>query len=359
MMHSWLIPSIVTLVLVLSCTPCSATVDVTLKPVRFCADKATFRCRKFAYPFGKFWENAGVRGNKQDNIFLSVMSPPTKRDIEYIVFLSSGQQGLTGRGQGSNVVSGAPSDYRWNTNENCCKKITLNPKSIAAQMYQNKDGKYWPRKKTLAITIFNNQFNFLTSKSQKDKVLAGYADFLDSLVEWNNIKGIHLGGASRGACLAMRLAQELPKKFNLKSTKFIINSVDGVCKATQHEFGVQLRDPIKNSHVDARHTYQAYRTDLNKQFPASMRQNLCIRHVLGGEDVTKVGLGVRAFSHTSCDTNETTCALKLPGDSDFAWYTQQWTPHCHQCLGRDYALEDYTVIPALKHFEMCREHFHI
>eukprot|EP00286_Rhodomonas_abbreviata_P023072 CAMPEP_0181295124 /NCGR_PEP_ID=MMETSP1101-20121128/3974_1 /TAXON_ID=46948 /ORGANISM="Rhodomonas abbreviata, Strain Caron Lab Isolate" /LENGTH=419 /DNA_ID=CAMNT_0023399843 /DNA_START=83 /DNA_END=1343 /DNA_ORIENTATION=+ len=314
-------------------------VATTMKPIRYCSDKKWWGCKTRGYPYGSFWENAGMSNDNQDKAFFAIMgSAPSRSNVEYVVLFSSGQQGSSGgsSGDAANVVSGAYDDWKWNTNENPSEPRSVDSRSIAAKFY-NDQTKYLPHSKTLYLTLWDAQFNHMASTGEKEDTLDGYSDFLNSKVYWANIKGIILVGSSRGGCLAMRLSQHLRARYNLNHVQFAVGSVDGVCKYSQDELGTTsstINNPVATS------GYKAYKTAMDQQFVD--KSNYCILHLVGGEEVTGLALGVRPFTHDTCTS--VSCTLTENGET---WYKQTWNDLCHQCAGRDYNEADITIDPML------------
>lgn len=332
-----------------------SSVPIQLKPLRYCSNKKWWGCKTRGYPYGQFWENAGMSNDNQDKAFFATMgSVPSRSNVEYIAIFSSGQQGSSGgsSGDAKNVVSGATDNYKWNTDENSSEPRSVQSQSVAAQFY-NDQSRFLPQSKTLYLTLWDSQFNQLASSGEKEDTLNGYADYLNSKVYWSNIKGIVLVGSSRGGCLVMRLSQKLRSKFSLSSVDFAIASLDGVCKKSQSEFGT-TSDKLDNPLSSAPNSYEAYETNMYNQFPSSTRDNHCVWHLATGDEVTGVGLGVRAFTHSSC-SSASGCTLNDSNGEPF--YTQKWASMTHKQAGREFSFSSETVTPILNHLDGCKDRF--
>mmetsp|Transcript_49524 Transcript_49524/g.99361 ORF Transcript_49524/g.99361 Transcript_49524/m.99361 type:complete len:149 (-) Transcript_49524:222-668(-) len=145
----------------------------------------------------------------------------------------------------------------------------------------------------------------------------------------------------------MRLAKEI--KVKAPSADFAVGSVDGVCKYTQSELGTR-NSKIDNPIPAAPSSYKAYKTNLASEF--SDKDHFCIFHLVGGQEVTGLALGVRAFTHETCSAE--TCALSNNGKD---WYKQQWINLAHQTAGRDYSKASITIDPMVQHIKDCKTRF--
>ena len=345
--------AVISMVMLGSSPTQAANVGVTMRPLRYCSDKRWWGCKTRSYPYGGYWNNNGMSTDNQNKAFFATMgSVPSRSNVQYIAIFSSGQQGSSGGDDVRNAISGATDNWKWNTDENGSEPRSVRDGSVAERFY-NDQTRFLPRSKTLYLSIWDPQFNHMASSGEKTDTLNGYADYLNSKVYWSNIKGVVIAGSSRGGCLAMRLSQHLRTRFNLGSnTKFAVASVDGVCKYTQSELGTTsstMDNPVHSG------SWKVYKTDMNGQFPSSVRDRYCILHLAGGEEVTGVALGVRAFGHSGSACGSTGgCTLTHNGN---VWYKQTWNTLCHTCAGRDISNSAIIRDPILNHFESCKNRF--
>lgn len=326
----------------------AADVSVTMKPLRYCKDKKWWGCKTRGYPYGNYWENAGMSNDNQDKAFMAVMGTAPSNP-KYIALFTSGQQGSSGGAAFGNVVSGATPNWRWNTNENGDESRSVDEDSVAAEFY-NDQTRFLSRSDTLYLTLWDAQFNHMASSGEKEDTLEGYAKYIDSLVNWSNIEGIVMVGSSRGGCLVMRLSQELKSRYGLSTVQFALGSVDGVCKKSQSEFGTYsstITNPTNSN-------YKAYKTDVSTELSGD-KESYCVYHLALGQEVTGLALGVRTFTHETCAA--TGCELK--DSQDEVWYKQDWDNICHTCAGQDFSQSnlDKTVTPMLDHLEDCKSRF--
>ncbi|CAB9501420.1 expressed unknown protein [Seminavis robusta] len=326
-------------------------VKVNMQPLRYCSDRRWWGCQARAYPYGEYWENAGMSSNHQNAAFMGIMGeePAAPR---YLAIFSHGQQGLHGQigDATANVFCGSDMEWKWNTDENPSQTIHLDGKSAAAQFY-NDQSRFLPQSDTLFLTIFDPQFSQQFSEHEKNEILDGYASFLDSKVyDWADIEGVVFVGASRGGCFVTRLAQKLEASYLQDGAKVALSVVDPVCKMAQEEYGV-TSDTIDNPLNTA---YRSYTTDVAAQL-SGPKENYCVRNLALGEEISGMFLGVRGWSHNTC--TESTCYLN--DASDQPYYTQVWANMCHSCVGRQYddASLDVTVNPILDHLEGCMARF--
>lgn len=339
----------------------AADLTVTVKPVRYCSSTGWFGiCTGHSYPWGNFWENAGVSGNDQDKIFMAYMAtPPSPSAVKNIVFLSSGQQGSSGGDAQNNVVSGYKAGYSWDTKLNGQKSRSLDGRSLAVRFKDENLADFSPSD-TVFVTVANSMFNHMLWSSTKSKFLTAFTNFLGSHVSsWSNVEKIYLAGSSRGGCLVSRLAKKLmdDSSIDVANAKFTVHVVDGVCKYTQNEYGT-TSDTIDNpnSPNSAFQNYKGRKTDISSQIAtAANKRQMCMRHVVGGEEVTQLALGVRAFTHDTC-TSSAGCTLTDSNGDEY--YKQTWHDITHTDFGRNYAFDHVTVENFLDHYQTaCKPKF--
>jgi len=330
-----------------------ADLTVTVKPVRYCSSTWFGLCNGRSYPWGNYWENAGVSGNDQDKIFMAYLSsPPARAAVRNIVFLTSGQQGSSGGADENNVVSGYKSGWSWNTKKDGQRSRSLEGESLAIRFHGEKSVEF-PTSNTVFITVANSMFNHLKSSSTKEKFLTAYANFLGSHIYWSNVEKIYFAGSSRGGCLVARLAKKLMDDPSIDA-KFSVNTVDGVCKYTQNEFGTTsstIDNP--NSPNSTFKNYKGRKTNISNQ--VADKQQMCMKAVVGGQEVTNVGLGVRAFTHETCHSSSGCTLNDSNGDQ---YYKQTWHDIDHTDFGRNYNYKAVTVQGFLDHYEnVCKVKF--
>ena len=323
-------------------------VMVEMTPLRYCSDKRWWGCRKHAFPLGGFWDDAGMWGAHQDRAFMAVMGE-APANPKYIAIFIHGQQGLSGDIEDSvaNVVAGSQSEWKWETDNVGSKTKSVDSRSAAARFY-NDQSRFLSNDETLYLTIWDPQFNHVAF--DKEKIIEGYAKFLDSKVNWANVDGIVMVGISRGGCLAMRLAEDLRARYWLAHVQFALDVIDPVCRAREDEFGTYVETIINPVNSD----YESWKTDIPGQL-GGIQENYCIRNLALGEDVSGIGLGIRGFTHETCTAVD--CQLNDFNGAPF--YEQKWDDLCHSCAGRQFDAESLaiTVEPVLAHLERCKTRF--
>jgi len=304
--------------------------------------------------WGDFWDLWDV---KIKNAYMAYIGEKPS-SIEYIALFIAGQQKMVDGRKTPSITSGAvDGDYASDT------MIPIDPLSMSGLFFDCKDGFCFDKAKTLQLSIFDAQFEWEHSKERKRKMLDGYVDFLLDKINGKegNVKVIYLAGASRGGCLVARMAQSLMAVEALKTTKFIVQSFDGVCNQNQEEFGTKddsdkkIVNPLCRSD-DCGSSWFAWRTNIKKQFESDDYERLCMRHVVGGKQVI-VGFA-HAFSHKSCSTIDCT----LTTDNGWKWYEQTWVKLKHGVITGDDAdtlhmHDDEVVDPMIQHFMQCKQKF--
>lgn len=332
----------ITLAFAASVSVVLADLTVTVKPARYCSSTGWFGvCTGHTYPWGNYWSNAGISGGDQDKIFMAYLAPaPDESAVRNIVFTTSGQQGGSGGADYANVVSGFKAGWSWNTKKNESEPRSLDGRSLAVR-FKDENSVTFSTSDTVFITVANSMFNHLKSPSTKNKYLTAYANFLGSHVSnWSNVENIYFAGSSRGGCLVARLAKKLmdDPSIDVSNAKFSVNTIDAVCRKNDDEYGTTsstIDNP--NSPNSLFKNYKAYKTGIDHQVAtAANKRQMCMRTMVGGEEVTDFGLGVRAFTHDSCHSSSG-CTLY---DSDGkAYYRQTWHDITHEDFGRNYSYD--------------------
>ena len=287
------------------------------------------------------WEANKVRNTRQRKTFFGTIWAPPRRDVRRIAIFSAGQQTVAGLGDHANLIASSFEGYRKRFgNRDCCKEVALDRRGLAGRFVTSQPrGSRWNENNTLVVSVHDLQFNHIFSKRAKRRVLASFYDWLSARVDWNNIDYVYLAGSSRGGCFSMRFGDHIMRKAATpQRTRFILQSVDGVCNKGQGEFGTsgsKIDNPLRR-----KAKYKLYPTDVRAQFPSGRLGNICAFQIAGGEEVTKLGLGVHAFSEQSARgrTGETTLV-----EGGHTFYRQQWSTFRHPELGRDGSLNPNTV----------------
>jgi hypothetical protein len=294
-----------------------------------------------------------MSGGEQNKAFFAVIGSIPK-SIKYIAIFVNGQQGIGFVQANRDVISGASDDWRWDTDEDPTEPRFINGLSAAARFYHDQY-RFLPQSETLYLSIWDLRFNLEQLKRNKEEMLEGYASFLNSMVDWNNVKGVVIAGASRGGCFALRLPQKLRSMYTLSEVKFALASIDGVCSGLQNEFGVTITETIDNPLPSAPANYKSYPTDVPAQL-VGPEEDYCIWHLALGNDVSLWGLlGVRGFSHYTCKSP----SCYLLDRNNNAFYTQVWDDISHKGAVHNFDAVslDKTVTPILDHFEDCINRF--
>ena len=297
------------------------------------------------------WEANNVKASRQRRTFFGTIWKPRRAKVRRIAIFSAGQQTVAGSGDHANLVAASFERYRRQfKRKECCKKVPLDRHGLAARFVQAQlPNSGWTDDNTLVVSVHDLQFNHIFLPGAKRKVLRSFYDWLSAHVDWANIDYVYLAGSSRGGCFSMRFGDFIMRKSVTPArTRFILQSVDGVCKRSQKEFGTH--GPAFDNPIQSKRKYRVYPTDVRAQFPKERLRNICAFHIAGGEEVTGLGLRVHAFSDRSAKGKKEDIRLVERGHT---FYRQQWSPYAHAALGRNHRLKPETVGLLWKRFQEC------
>ena len=300
------------------------------------------------------WEANGVRDIRQKRTFFGTIWKPIRRRVRRIAIFSAGQQtSIKGPKDYPNLIASSFDGYRKHFGRReCSRKVRLDGRGLAARFaHSQPSASQWNSNNTLVVSVHDLQFNHMYTAEAKRKVLRSFYDWLSDHVDWNNVEFVYLAGSSRGGCFSMRLGQHIMGQRATRSdTRFILQSVDGVCRKAQGEFGTHgtaFDNPIAKER-----NYRVFPTDIRRQFPAQRLRNICAFHIAGGEEVTQWGLRVHAFSDKSARGNKNDVILR---QGSHVFYRQVWSKYAHQSLGQNPMLEPNSVNLLWDHYQTCMQ----
>jgi hypothetical protein len=326
--------------------PAPVSLDFTLERVRYCVDTVLGICSESVSPEKfRFWDEREVPRDHQKKTYLGVLLDPGPEAAEHVVLLVAGQN--QGRGVDS-VVTGQREGYEEGcdgTTPSCPYRLT--PESLAARALSSG---LFPPERTFFAVVFNAQFNFEHAERNRVRVLAAFTDWVREHARLERLRGIYLGGASRGGCMAMRLAKAWREEQGCRQVPITVHSFDGVCDKGIGELGT-TGESLDNPLPEAPSGYRAWKTDLVALYGDPL--SLAIRQLVGGDEVVPLS-GARGFT----DFRGNLAGLEMVNAAGHPWYSQQWTSLCHTCIGRDYANVGQTVEPMLTHLREAAARFH-
>jgi len=241
-----------------------------------------------------------------------------------VMFMAAGQKppigthpnGLTGQGP------------KWfdTCDKTECPNQTVDGRSLSMKL---RALNWFEAETTWLAMAFDTNFDYTTLKKKRERLFKGYLAWLKTKIT-TDTENIVLGGASRGGCISMLLAQALREDPAYDHIQIYVMSFDGVCNRGD-ELGTtftKIINPVRKSGT----YYGGWATDMNAQFPN--QNNLHIFHISGGQEVV-TATGVRAFS-----AYEGTTPPKTGTNINWGWYKQKWVPWAHREIGSAYVIPD-------------------
>lgn len=274
--------------------------------VRYKVDRGLFGDRWYDHPRFPFFVGLDCNEGSRNCMYLSEPWLPAPANVTQIVWLAAGQQGLRqAPGAFANIATGQEADWRPRKDatvvdaETLIRKRSIAGEIIADGMDHAGERYGFVPGNTLFLLALDAGFNYLLSAEDKDRVVAGYLDWIAGRVgDPGQVQRILLGGSSRGGCLALRLARRLLADPDYAGAQVLVGTLDGVCHPEQGEGGTVTADPIVNP---VNPEFFAYRTDLASYLPASASSRAAIFQVVGGGPV--IDLGIVGIAHGFVDTH--------------------------------------------------------
>ncbi len=300
------------------------------------------------------WPYYGVDKKDMRETYITVVSKPSRANVEKVVMIAAGQQTdpphLVFRSDYQdgypNVLTGQPDNYKNNCDKktaNCTRSI--DGRSLARRLLAT--GKF-PASKTLFIIVHDTRLQYNMGINEKQKIEnAFYKFFTDNTYSWK-LKQIVLAGQSRGGCLAYRLGSRFRKHSGYKTVPMILQGYDAVCVkqdfAVYHVIGPELNTSGTSYQNPYNSSYKSWRLPLNTEF--AYKTKLAMQQIVGGQQVTHYApYGVRGFSYYQYPYSSGSTY------ADYGWYRQYWVNLKHIEMGGSYGKIPYTVNRGMTHFQ--------
>ncbi len=277
--------------------------------------------------------------NYTEHMFAMIIWEPPVENVENIVFIAAGQQGLENiREAYPNIATGQKNN--WHSNQGILNKwqrmpskynVPIVDNSIAGQIVAdaelNNSGYFgFDSSNTFMALIFDSRVNNELSVTRKHGATENFIKWLGSrTTHWKNgAKGktVYLAGTSRGGALAVHMAYAMQKSplFTSKyqAANIIVASLDGVFNYKQDEMyntDVKVSNPRSSSD-------HCYLTDFPYYF--NQRTNINLLQIAGGKPVNGiVAVKQRCFAFSNYHSLNSS-------------YKHHWVTRSHKEIGREY-----------------------
>lgn len=297
------------------------------------------------------WIANDVSQDTQKDTYIATVYDPAPQDVEYLVLIVGGQQGMDIIASDSAAqtlaapgfpgsLTGQRENYRKDWPENTpSQRVGLDSRSLAVKLM----GQGWfPKDKTFMALVFDAAFYFDSFASEKEDIVGAYVDWLLSQVgDRTKVKRIYLAGASRGGCLTAQIGEALrDKDTGFDNAEILVSNSDGVCNHLQNEAGaynnpvfnpiMEDNDGCNTATINCYFAYDAYLEDF-----FGNTEDFHLFQIHGGGNVSfgdNLALNPRAYTYES-----------RKGAED--WYLQKWVPYGHKEMCRSY--EDQAALDTI------------
>ncbi len=267
------------------------------------------------------WKKQRIWTENRKKTYIGKYWEPAKKNVKNMIILIAGQQGFAGLSGASNSLTGQAD--KWDNSfgkGDKSRKLPLNDLSLTSCIV---DSGLFNSSDTFLAVVFNANFNWENSSSNKKKVEKAFTKWFLKHGEYSKVKKIFLFGGSRGGVLAMRMSKRI-RKDGWLDTPIYIGLIDAVPNREQNELetndGEKYTNPL-NSDKYARYAdlYKFYKYGY---YPAPLK----IKHQLTGS-----GVILGSLCHAFCF------------DENSGFYEQEWSDLSHTQIGRcvDKEGEDY------------------